>query len=427
MLMHRLGETTGKVNLPAQGDALPWRTGQILRARVLETGRENVILFLAGRKLRVQSEVPLEKGQELQLLVVGKGQGGGLILRVIKSSSAGTHRPDLARVDRLLGEMGVETTPANIRLAAELIRQGFAVTPDTLTLLGRALGRRDPSPAEAMVLVWLWGRGLPLKDSLVKPLVSLFQETAPDLLQALFSALAARQGEGRQILQQLLFSPSREGGRVLQDLPHLVGIDYEAFLGSTLSSREDGEEVSTGGAGADVRLLVGKKSLKSFLLALGQGDRGELPVELNKGLLAKITGLQLLMAGPWSLHSMGWLDLPGQAPPFFLSVQEEEKGGGGGKERCLDVVLFLPLPTLGPVLVELRCGSVLVLSLTVEKERARRVLDGYRQRLLAAMEDLPWQVQVLPCRIRKAGTVQEAWLRRLISPPHVRRQVDVRI
>ncbi|MGB4231596.1 MAG: hypothetical protein WBK60_04325, partial [bacterium] len=73
MLLQGPGGIRGNVSLPVQlqGDGLPWRAGEILRARVLEAAGEDVLLLLAGRKLRVQSQVPLEGGQELQLLVVG--------------------------------------------------------------------------------------------------------------------------------------------------------------------------------------------------------------------------------------------------------------------------------------------------------------------------------------------------------------------
>ncbi|MGB3932814.1 MAG: hypothetical protein WBL73_03780 [bacterium] len=432
MLLQGPGGIRGNVSLPVQlqGDGLPWRAGEILRARVLEAAGEDVLLLLAGRKLRVQSQVPLEGGQELQLLVVGRGREGNLILRLVDSLLGERGRPDPVQLGRLLGDMGLEASPGNIRLAAELLRQGFAVTPDTLALLGRALGQGEPAPAEAAALVWLWGQGLPLKETFVKPLVTLFQEAGPDLLQELFPALAALQGEGQEegqgLLQQLLLSPAREGGRTLQDLPRLLGLDYENLVLRSLFSREGPGELPAGDAAAPVGKLPAQKSLKSFLLALGQGEEGKLPAELE-GLLAKITGLQLLTAGPWSLHCLGWLDLPRQAAPFFLSIQEEEQGRGGEQGRPLELVLFLSLPALGPVLVEMRCSSVLVLSLAVEREGARRLLDGYRQGLLAALEGLPWPVQVLPCRLQKTGTVRASWQRRLTTLSPVRRQVDVRV
>jgi len=429
MLLDRLGGKMGNVSLTLQGEALPWRPGQILQARVLEAAGEGFLLLLAGRKLRVQSQVPLVRGQELQLLVVGRDQGGRLILRIIASPLAGAARLDPARVEGLLGELGVEATPANTRLAVELLRQGLPVTPDILARLGSALGRQEPSSAGAAALVWLWGQGLPLKETFVKPLATLLQEGAPDLLQSLFPALAAAAGEGQEegqrILQQLLLSPGREGGRALRDLPRRLGLDYEALLARPFLSPTEGE-AAAGSSGTGVREPAGKKSLKALLLALGQDKGAALPAELA-GLLDRITGLQLLLAGPWAFHCLGWLDLPGQAPPFFLSIREEEEGGGGGQGRPLEVVLFLSLPALGAVLVEMRCAGALVLSLTVEGEKARRILDGCRQKLQAALADLPWPVQVLPCRIQQAGTVEERWRQRLTSLRPTRRQVDVRI
>ena len=265
-------------------------------------------------------------------MVVGRGREGNLILRLVDSLLGERGRPDPVQLGRLLGDMGLEASPGNIRLAAELLRQGFAVTPDTLALLGRALGQGEPSPAEAAALVWLWGQGLPLKETFVKPLVTLFQEAGPDLLQELFPALAALQGEGQEegqgLLQQLLLSPAREGGRTLQDLPRLLGLDYENLVLRSLFSREGPGELPAGDAAAPVGKLPAQKSLKSFLLALGQGEEGKLPAELE-GLLAKITGLQLLTAGPWSLHCLGWLDLPRQAAPFFPL----HPGGGAGEGR----------------------------------------------------------------------------------------------
>lgn len=163
------------------------------------------------------------------------------------------------------------------------------------------------------------------------------------------------------------------------------------------------------------------------MLALVQGDSPELTPELQV-LLAKITGLQILHAGMWSLHCMGWLHLPGRDPPFFLSVQEEDRGGGTGGDRYWEVVVFTRLPHLGPVVFELhRGGDRLTCIMTVEKDDARLLLEECRQRLLEALQDLPWQVQILPCRLRGTGTVREDWLRRIILPPPTGPQVDIRV
>ncbi len=191
------GVTT--LDLPLEGVPLRFRTGQLLRARVLEADGQETILLLAGRRLRVRTKVPLNRGQDLQLQVQGREQGGAIVLRILGPPTSGIPEADTGQVRRLLDSLGVEINPPTALLAAELSRQGHPVTAHTLTLLGSILGGSEPSPWEAIALVWLWGWSLPLTEAFLKPLLALFRDDDPGGFLDLFPALEAgqgREGEG---------------------------------------------------------------------------------------------------------------------------------------------------------------------------------------------------------------------------------------
>ena len=133
-------------------------------------------------------------------------------------------------------------------------------------------------------------------------------------------------------------------------------------------------EVSAGGA--DVRLLVGK-SLNPSCWPWGRGDRGNCRQNLIRDYWLKLPVSSFLWPGRGVYTAWAGWTCPGQAPPSFPRYRKRRRAGAEGKKGAW-MLSFLPLPPWDRF-----CGTALRQCPgpfpTVEKERARRVLDGYRQ------------------------------------------------
>jgi len=146
----------------------------------------------------------------------------------------------------------------------------------------------------------------------------------------------------------------------------------------------------------------------------------EFPFFQARALLQVLTGLQLLhvhfpVETGSSLHLLGWLSLPQGVAPFFLSFSEtDDKEEGAGKKTLRQVYVHTITPGLGRVLTELRLvESYLTCGVTVEKEETQKVVNGHRERLQKMLQDLPWPVIILPCRLAGPRIIQENWLNHL--------------
>lgn len=176
--------------------------------------------------------------------------------------------------------------------------------------------------------------------------------------------------------------------------------------------------------------------LKSRLLQAAEilqaRDQQHLSVRVENAV-DTITGLQLLQAAAgseqsyWDMHLLGWLFFPGAEAPWLMSARVPEPDGSGGGDRAQEVIFFTSPPIMGGVLVELRrWDDVMTASLTVEKESTRDLVEAERSRLVRSLEDLPYQVNVLPCRLYSGPSLRESWLRRVMG--QVRwRQMDIRV
>lgn len=174
--------------------------------------------------------------------------------------------------------------------------------------------------------------------------------------------------------------------------------------------------------------------LKPFLLALaralGREGFSNLPQQVRE-LTELLAGLELLREegrapGTGNLHLVGWISLAREDAPFSLSVREFTGGVRGEGEKGLELLLYTVTPHLGPLLVELRCrGNWLTCALTAAETVTRDLWEGCQGELRERLSGLPWQVQVLPCRLEGRREVEETWLRQLMC--RAARQVDIRV
>ncbi len=222
------------------------------------------------------------------------------------------------------------------------------------------------------------------------------------------------------------------GGHRIDTLLENLGAARQSALGS--AAAEAGARLAAR-AEAGLPDPVSWPDLKSHLLQgaeiLKARDQHHLGIRVENAV-DTITGLQLLQAAAgseqsyWDMHLLGWLFFPQAEAPWLMSARVPEPQGSEG-DRAQEVIFFTSPPYLGGVLVELRrWDDVMTVSLTVEKERSRDLAESQRPHLVRSLEDLPFQVNVLPCRLYSGPSLRESWLRRVMGQTRWR-QMDIRI
>ncbi len=157
---------------------LPVAPGQALMARVVESGRGQVELALAGGRVRAATSLPLEAGQTLRLLVTAAGPD-----RVVLRPAAAAPPPPNAGLP----------AAAAAALAASL--PGGTDTATLVRLAGEARSAGVSTPGAASAFARLTAAGLPVSPAAVAGLATLV-EGAP-LGQALAALVSSLPESGR--------------------------------------------------------------------------------------------------------------------------------------------------------------------------------------------------------------------------------------
>lgn len=389
------------------------------------TGGE-VLLLLAGRKVRATSEVPLEAGQRLRLEVIGRvagARGDEILLRVVPPGR------DAAGLQAWLQEVVRE-----MRLALPAARMA------ELAATAQAWGL---SRAEIPALAWLAARGLPVTPQSISLLIraASWPWPQPDIASEI-QALRERAGRLPRgadvvgaldgILARLTWAggPQEELAATLKNLPQVLGLDYEARVAALLSGGRP--PASTGTP------QVLEDNLKGWLFNLTRlagniGFEGTEGTEVAHHFLARLTHLQLLGQAGQGLAFMGLVWLAGSQTPYLLKIwqrsQQEDEGKTGSGSTCssgFTVTFLVEPPRLGVVSGRLSLiGETLSCRLVVQKEATQRLINSRLPELVKALEALFPRVTVYPCA-REAGVVREILIKEFACFPPTA-GIDVRV
>jgi len=191
--------------IAVSGQALPVTQGQALAARVIAVQAGMVELALAGGLVTAASDLPLEPGQTLRLIVAEAGTDR-VSLRIAPETSAqttaqaGAPSPQIGPADAL-ARAGVPASAASALLAA-LAEQGAELPTGAAAtaLAARAADAGVGTPSEAAAFARLVVAGLPTGQTAVAGLAQLM-EGAPlgraltTVLDAAVATVAAQTAE----------------------------------------------------------------------------------------------------------------------------------------------------------------------------------------------------------------------------------------
>lgn len=433
-------------NQPATG-VIRLQAGEMVRAVVRDVTAQEVVLLIRGQQVKAQTDTQLEPGQRVNLRVQDV-KDGRVVFQVVRedvaqgSISSGKSAPG----EVLLARHGLPATPGNLLLAQTLLETGKGdISKEGLLFLSRALSSNS-TLTEIQALVQLFAKGLPTNQSHVSPLEAFIKAfdnnnssfTGPGVGQSLASALASLP-EGARLLESLSISFGENGKEIagkLAQLQERLGLDYEFNLRSKLEGQPR-VSVSPSSNPSDSQEAVKNTTAKEVLLNLLQlqaveGTQTPENLQAARTLLQILTGLQLLHLGQGEqgqLYLMGWLNWSKglENSPFFLSFFQNEQGGSGPGEPSRQVMLKTFTPRLGAILADLRFfRGQLTVQVAVDNVAAQKVFNRYTHKLLAMMEDLPWRVQVLPCRLSEPHEQEGQWLQQYVEPI-IPQTLDVRL
>lgn len=380
---------------------------------MLEVDGTEVLLLLAGRQVRAEARVPLEAGQRLRLEVIGRVPGAGgeeILLRVVPPGrdAAGTHAwlqevvremrlalpaAQMAELAATAGAWGLGR--AEIPALAWLAARGLPATPESISLLARAVSWSGPQPD-------------------ISPGVQALRELAARLSQGA-DIVAALDG----ILARGVSGPPEELAAVLKDLPRILGLDYEARAAALLSggrppTATESQQVLGDNLKGWLLNLLRLASTAGFARAEG--------VEVAQNLLARLTHLQLLGQAGQGPAFLGLVYLAGSQTPYLVKIarhspDEEKAPARSGQIAGFTVTFLVDLHRLGGVSGRLSLvGEALSCRLVVQKEAAQRLINSRLPELVAALEAIFPRVTVYPCA-REAGVVREVLVREFACFP----------
>lgn len=215
----------GQVDAPTR----PLDLGQLIQGRVLAVRGGQAVISLLGEQIAVESRLPLQVGQILDL-VVREIRPGRITLQVTRETGERAlvnHVITDQDMGDLLASQRLPPDSTNLLIARTLIRNSMPITNALVLGARNALSFIDAPTAEEMdAAIYLLLKDLPVTpQSLELAKVSLLQ---PNNLGALVQELTAQ-------LSELLAQTAQESGvstlprslldlahQVLQDLPQLV-------------------------------------------------------------------------------------------------------------------------------------------------------------------------------------------------------------
>lgn len=433
--------------------AIQLHSGEIVRALVKDVTNQEAVLIIRGHQVEAVTDVPLKAGERLDLQVVELKEGR-VVFRVVQENTPGFHGQPASQLtaEGLLLRHGLTPSAGNLLLAQALLDNGVVhITKESLVFLSKML-TVNPSREEVQALVQLFSRGQPIHQSRVTALQALIElftnETAFSrstggsvALNRLIGNISmdaktnmpaeaffrAATKDSPNLWSELTVSLGEEKQLVAGKLAALstrLGLNYESQLPERL-------DPSINRADDQFRAL--NPSLKEILLQheATPGTQSPETGQAVRSLLQVITGLQLLHLGQaeqGQIYLMGWLNWQDglEASPFFLSFFQDPKGGLGPGEPSRQVMIKTHTPRLGSILGELRFfGNYLSVQLAVETTEAQKAFNRYAPELAAMMEDLPWTVHILPCRL--AGKQEKSKWWHAFVEPSIPQRLDVRL
>ncbi len=165
----------------ADGKGITFNQGEILKGEVSELkGNGLISIFIKGRLIEAATEVLVNKGQQLFLLVDDM-KDGKVILRVLTPELLSKIENTNIAVN--LKNIGINADENNIQMAKKLIQHNLAVTSDMLKSMARGiniLGENTPRNLEVVGLAM--AKNVPLTPQSLTALVQ-FVEGKIDLAQ----------------------------------------------------------------------------------------------------------------------------------------------------------------------------------------------------------------------------------------------------
>lgn len=418
------------MGVPSAETWLSLTPGEEVTAFVQAARDDSAVLYLKGAWVNVRHEGILQEGASVRLAVTGQQQDGSWLLKLLSSPAekGETVIPgkDLAGV---LRSWEVEPTPINLSLAREVTRQGLPLTAQALNLLSRAVSNLQIDHGRFPALVWLWARGLPLSGTAVElvarllatPLAANEHESWKDFsgrlqarewppalaekvsqLESLLEQVTLRQGEVREV-----------AAAKLATLAETWGLNYDSRLGAVLADENPAQ-------GEQLQALkeVIRDSLKPLLMGLEEllGQEGETGLaHTARHLVDRVVLLQLVntaeqQTGEPGVVLQGLVRLEDQEVPFYLKLKNRRRKArpGEGQDTC-QVLVYLATPRLGQVMGRLVLSEgLLTCEFTVERSQAARLFNSLLPSLRGKLQDLPWRVNLLPCRVQNPGAVHAA-------------------
>ncbi|MFA5535882.1 MAG: hypothetical protein WDA53_01780 [Bacillota bacterium] len=406
---------------------LKLETGEMVRALVKDVTSEQVVLLIKGQSVEAKAEADLVPGQRIQLKVQDNIDGR-IVFQLLEGEGDSATGSSFGRIsaEGFLARLGLALSENNILLAQALLEAGIdGISKEDIQLLARLLGA-NANKNDALALVQLFQKNLPLKNNHISSLASFLQHFNANATDGLGGKEAATVGltdmlsfldKGSELGDQLVIN-TKDGAKIGQKLSELVtklGLEHEAVL-----QKSDLNSLTS--------LTKTMPSVKEALLSLLQGQ--ELPVipnpevlEAARFLLQSITGLQIMNLGTaeeMQFYLMGWLnsgELNERENPFFLSFFQNKSGGQGPGDPAYQIMVKTGTPRLGSILSELRFfRNRVTIETTVDNSYTQKFFNQYQDKLIAMMEDLPWTVHILPCRLAEKPEIQQNWIHEYIKP-----------
>ncbi len=423
------------------GRAGEWRVGQLVSARVMEllpAGR--VLLEMGQRQLEAETRVPLRAGQVIEARVAETGDK--VVLQLAED-----FRPERTAIEeagrQFLARRG-ELTEALKRLAegAETEERPLKAEPAPSpgqpvpraavarlvleTVLGPERMAQGRQLARELALA---GAPLPREEAveLARDVrLALIRGGGPEAVTRLVRAALTRAGlppgevESRvgRLAAALADGSAGEPGQVIKAAIRLLGQSPEMFTVRAVRDLAARPESTPSPAGLKAQLgEMTATNLRTLLEHLGDVPAGRSSGEESTLIDTVRTGLQAQQAVThqvWTQDGALLFFLPqawgARWSLIELFVKREGSGGESESESAgTNVVLFLDMSALGPVRVDARVrAQTLSVRFTLGEEEAAQALRRDFADLVSEMEALGFEVEFMGAFVRPKDEVEAA-------------------
>ncbi len=438
-----------------RAEARPWRTGQLIRALVIEVlAGDRVLLEIGGRRLEAETQVPLQNGQTLQarvaelsdkvvLRLLGGGPAAGYTLENLGreflsrraeltgalqalAGEAGEGRP--ADSPALAGEGRPADSPALVAVRALL--QDAVLTPDKLAQ-GRVLVRELQTLGRVL--------GPDQAASLARDIrQALVQGQRPETVGRLVEEFMTRAGVeperttplAARLVTALAGASAGEPGRALRAAVELLagGPELAAVRAARAATAEAKEgtqpRAASLKAGLEQTLATDLKTMVHRLAPLpaDAADRTpfarKLPAPdqalagLARALQTGLDSQQALTHHVWRQDQALLLFLPlvldGRWSLIEFFVRRDGRTGRQAEDETgTNLALFLEMSNLGPVRVDARVRpGRITCRFTVTEPPAAEALRRDFDQVAGRLEALGYRTELLGVFVKAADEVE---------------------